>query len=95
MGGKLYKVYSYGYTSNSKTIINQNDIAVFKLSGISPSFSGATLDTIYSCDKTNKEFFEVESISSPDSGRNMYILANAIDKGESNDNDKMFSVSFS
>lgn len=95
LGGKLYKVYSYGYTSNSKTIINQNDIAVFKLSGISPSFSGATLDTIYSCDKTNKEFFEVESISSPDSGRNMYILANAIDKGESNDNDKIFSVSFS
>lgn len=41
--------------------------------------------SIYSCDKTGKEFFEVESITSPDSGSTMYILANVIDSGERSD----------
>lgn len=89
--GKLYKVYSY----SSGTIIKKNDIAVFTLRGSSPLFSGATLDTIYSCDKTGKEFFEVESITSPDSGSTMYILANVIDSGESSDKDRIYSVSLS
>ena len=71
--GKLYKAYSY--TVNSK--ITRNDIACFDLPSSSPSFSGtATLLRKYTCDKTDKSLFEIESIDSPDGGNTFYIASN-------------------
>lgn len=87
-GKKLYKVYSY----RSSGVVKRNDIAVFTMPGNSPSFSGtATLNTIYSCDRTDKDFFEIESISSPDSGNTMYMLANV--KENNKPCDKIYSIS--
>lgn len=89
-GNKLYKVYSY---NNSSNIVQQNDIAVFTMPGTSPSFSGAaSLNTIYSCDRTNKAFFEIESISSPDSGKTMFMLANVKESTGSNESDKIYNI---
>lgn len=74
-------------------VIAKNNIAVFKLKGTKPLYTGATLEAVYSCDKTGKKTFEVESISSPN-GSSMYVLANVVD-GNGTAADRIYSVSFS
>lgn len=73
---KLYKVFSHK-GSNGK--IQCNDIAVFSLSGNSPKFNKAVLSAFYSCDRTGKESFEIESVSSPDQGKTFYMATNQME----------------
>lgn len=87
--GRLYRVCSY--KNEKSSVITQNDIAEYKLRGISPSYSGATLENIYSCEISGKKFFEVESISSSDYGENMYVTANVTD-GDGSENSRIYKV---
>lgn len=74
---KLYKVYSH---KDSQNKILRNDIVVFALPGTGPKFSGdVSLSAIYSCDRTQKELFEIESISSPDNGSTFYMATNQME----------------
>lgn len=87
---KLYKAFSY---KDSSGAIKRNDIAVFKFNNTMPSdIEQATFSTSYSCDRTGKELFEVESLGSPDNGKTMYMLTNIDDNGAQ---DKLYCVSFS
>lgn len=86
-GGKLYKIFSY----KSGTSIKQNDIAEFSLSGSAPLFKRANLEYIYSCDRNSKVAFEIESLSSPNAGKTMYMLANV--KEGTEEADRIYKIS--
>lgn len=91
---KIYKVFSYE-TENGNEKIKRNDIGVFKFNSSTPSMiDKATFETSYSCDRTGKQLFEVESIGSPDGGNTMYMLTNIEEKG-GKQTDVLYQVSFS
>lgn len=74
-GEKMFKVYSYNTEGNHT---KRNDIVEFKLPGYSPSYNGNTsVSNYYACDRTEKNTFEIEGISSPDkNSSNLYMSAN-------------------
>lgn len=90
MKNKLYKVFSYEDDTSGK--IKKNDIAAFHLQGTSPSFTGISLNTKYSCDRTSLVTFEVEGIGSPNDGGRMYLSANVRGEGTDKQSDAVYKV---
>lgn len=88
-GSKIYKAFSY----EKGGTIKRNDIGVFKFNSSTPSqITKATFQTSYSCDRTEYDLFEVESLGSPDGGNTMYMLTNIEQNGSK---DTLYKVSFS
>lgn len=87
---KVYKAFSYRNTDTEK--IKENDIAVLSLKGTTPNFTGISLDTIYSCDRTSKLRFEVEGIGASDGLTNMYKYANVQEDKDSKQSDSIYSI---
>ena len=87
---KVYKAFSYRNTTSKE--IKENDIAALSLEGNSPNFTGISLDTIYSCDRTSKLRFEVEGIGASGGVTNMFMYANVKEDKDSKQSDSIYSI---
>ncbi len=72
---KLYKVVSI--LKNKK--IQENNIIEIYLNGTWPEVTSGTYQKNYQWDRPDQSSFEVEDISSPDSGETIYGIANSTD----------------
>ena len=64
--------------------------------GVAPYISGeASLARYYSCDRPEKDSFELESLASPDNGTTFYIAANVKEANATKQKDSIYSATSS
>lgn len=88
-GWAFFRAFSHHLNTNSN-VIKKNDIVSYVLTGEYPSYTGAVYMSHSSCDRTDLDFFEVESMSYYN--RNFYISATT--KNNSKTQNRIYKITF-
>lgn len=95
IGQNFYKIFSYIDPRAGNSPIKHNDLAVFKMPGSLPYSGVMSFIGCYSCDRPTKDYFELESLASPDNGTTFYIAANVKEANATKQKDSIYSATLS
>lgn len=95
IGQNFYKLFSYRSPNAGNSPIKYNDLAVFKMPGSFPYSGEVSFIGCYSCDRPEKDYFELESLASPDNGNTFYIAANVKETYATKQKDSIYSATLS